>query len=387
MNESSKTYVAGGVLDSLFKLLFKGLDNIFNAAVEYENDMGKLKQVSNIKVKDSNGNEGIVKIKLSPVKDKDSVYYVEVVSDIDGFNAEGVDRTTMKIDKTGQEDFKKLIAKLLSDNKLMQIKEEGEGLHVINCYDEDEYIKWKEEDGPEPKIIKVEVIQRTSSKKGYVDISLECKDKELKYDDHAVSSDDLDGIKEGEVRELIDKILEDSKLMRTTEADEEYGFDENKKSEDQSDTNEDELEEEDEDELEEEDKNQPIASKHIDVSLSYVKSSDEVELHAIYANYDVNRAMQAFDEIINNDEFVDMLTEDPQSFRITDEGDDFDIMPIDIVDTTSAANDIYTAITGLIGLLEAYSIDLDQQQQTEANNLISALSKAQIMFQSEGEAK
>ena len=51
MADKNRQNVQGGVIiDTLAKLLFKGLDNIFDAAAEYEREMGVLKQITRIPV-------------------------------------------------------------------------------------------------------------------------------------------------------------------------------------------------------------------------------------------------------------------------------------------------------------------------------------------------
>lgn len=134
-NNSTKQAVQGGVLlDALTRLLFNGLDGIFDAAAEYEKEMGVLKQINKIKVADKDGNDYTCIVKLAPVKDKDGVYYVEISCvDENGRTAtqykfDGIDQSALKLDKSNKKEFKKWIADVLADNGLeeIEIDEESE---------------------------------------------------------------------------------------------------------------------------------------------------------------------------------------------------------------------------------------------------------------------
>lgn len=73
------------------------------------------------------------------------------------------------------------------------------------------------------------------------------------------------------------------------------------------------------------------ASKNIKVTLKKIQSSentDSIQLNRFCANYDVPSAMNDLAIVLDNAEFVDTLTEEPQSFIITDGEEDFDVEPI-----------------------------------------------------------
>ena len=359
-----------GALSELFRLLFKGVDKILDSAAEYQNEMGVLKQISTINVRDSKGKEYFVKIKLAPVKDKDGIFYVETESNYPGFNGSSIDKKTMTINKQNVDDFNKAVAKLLDDNDLTRIGNKGQTDNsTIACYDERKFTDWKEDggQGQKPKKIKVEVeITESASSKGKFDLFMKCGDVKLRYDDHDLTEDNVTDLSKDEVEDVIDKVLYDSHLIRVEEADAQAEDLENASPMDSSGID---------------STASGIAnSKHVDVTLSYIKSSEEVTLNAIYASYDVNDAMNALQQVVDNDDFVAVLTEDPQSFRITDEGDDFDVVLIDQVDVESAESDIYTSLSALSGLLDAYSVNFDPQQQVAADNLLNAIKKAQECF-------
>lgn len=365
-----KTKVEGaGALSEIFKLLFKGVDRIFDQAVEYENDFGKLKQVTKLPIKYKN-KDYVVEVKLAPVKGKEDIFYVEIDDGGSGLDFSKYNEKPMKIeDKTNRKEFEDRIKQIINDAGAQiesqddnEESEEGKGdKNIIQCYDVNDYMEWEEteQQGPEPRIIDVIEYKSPADTKGNLNITLECSDRELKPSDNRLLDDVLTNVPPSQVDGIILDILKTSKLITVKSS----------------------KEESEEDELVDTymEEGTP-ASSHLDVSLSYIKSSDEVNLSAIYANYDVGQAMEALQQVIDNDEFVATLTEEPQSFRITDEGDDYDVTIIDEVDTSNSACDIYTAICALSGMLDAYSINLDTQQQAAAAELATALAKAQAVF-------
>lgn len=125
-NMANKQPVQGGaLLDALSKLFFKGLDNIFDAAAEYQKEMGVLKQVNKIPVKDKAGNEYTVTVKLAPVKDKDGIFYVEVSSDAPGFTvSEDINEKAIKLSKESMKEFRNVVFSILRENNLEEIKDE-----------------------------------------------------------------------------------------------------------------------------------------------------------------------------------------------------------------------------------------------------------------------
>ena len=372
----SKQPVEAGALDDIFKLLFKGLDNLFDSAAEYQNDMGKLKKVTKIPVtKDKK--EYTVLIKLAPIKDRENMYYVE----IDDGGCPGLDfskynEKPMRIDKNNREEFEKLIDKILDDAGVeRQVNpsdiEEQQGRYSVDCYNKDEFDEWSFEgqQGPHPVIIEVsaEIIPTSGGK---VKLIVKRSDnKKLRFDDHDLHPDDVTDIPSPKVKEVVNKIIRDSKLVPVEDAEE---TDESAPS-DMSEPNNQSTESEE---------GTPAAS-YVDVSLSYIKSSEEVHLDAIYANYNVADAMKAVEQVVDDDDFVALLTEEPQSFRITDEGDDFDVTEIGCVDTSCMTEDIYNAITLLDDLLQTYYINMDAQQQTAAMEVSSTLQKARSLFKSD----
>ena len=78
----------------------------------------------------------------------------------------------------------------------------------------------------------------------------------------------------------------------------------------------------------------------IDVTLNKSSEDNEVSLVAINASSDIN--VDILSDLVSDDEFVNMLpANEDVSYRITDEGDDYDVEPIDNVDTASTYKLIY----------------------------------------------
>ncbi len=68
-----------------------------------------------------------------------------------------------------------------------------------------------------------------------------------------------------------------------------------------------------------------IESKHISVTLKKIQASSDLEILSLDSNYLPGDTLDDIDEIINQDEFVDVLTEEPQTFDIKVDDDGFDI--------------------------------------------------------------
>lgn len=371
MNTANKQPVQAGALNEIFKLLFKGVDKLFDAAAEYQNDFGKLKQVTKVPIT-KDGENYTVLIKLAPVKDREHVFYVE----IDDGGCPGLDFSNyhekiMKIDNNNQAKFEEIINKIITDAGAERATspDDNSNNYSVDCYDRDDFNEWQfeEQKGPHPTIIGVSAdIIPTST--GKVKLIVKRSDgKKLKFDDHEVAPENVSDIPSNEAKDVVNKIIHDSNLVPVTDAEDEESNDAAQDQFDESDYNE----------------QATPASSYVDVSLSYIKSSEEVRLDAIYANYDIADAMKAVEQVVDNDDFIAVLTEEPQAFRITDEGDDFDIAQISRVDTSCMNCDITNAITLLDNLLQNYYVNMDSQQQTAAYEITSVLKRGRIAFQSD----
>ena len=69
------------------------------------------------------------------------------------------------------------------------------------------------------------------------------------------------------------------------------------------------------------------SSKHIDVILQKIIGTTDVKMTAIKANYGYSDVLDDIDEIINQDEFIQALPEEPTTYAISVDDDGFDIEP------------------------------------------------------------
>lgn len=80
------------------------------------------------------------------------------------------------------------------------------------------------------------------------------------------------------------------------------------------------------------------ASKHINVTLKKIQASDELAIISLDSNYLPGDTLSDVDEIINQEEFLNTLTEEPQSFAIEVDDDGFDIEPCECCQCDACAS-------------------------------------------------
>lgn len=81
-------------------------------------------------------------------------------------------------------------------------------------------------------------------------------------------------------------------------------------------------------EANEEMKNTPAeSSKHINFTLKKIQASNELEILSLDSNYLPGDTLDDIDNIINQEEFLSELTEEPQTFAISVDDEGFDIAP------------------------------------------------------------
>ena len=76
-----------------------------------------------------------------------------------------------------------------------------------------------------------------------------------------------------------------------------------------------------------EDQQPAESSKHISVTLQKVTASDDINILTLSSNYLPGETLEDIDEIINQEEFLNTLTEEPQAFTVDVDDDGFDIEP------------------------------------------------------------
>lgn len=67
------------------------------------------------------------------------------------------------------------------------------------------------------------------------------------------------------------------------------------------------------------------SAKRISVKLQKIQASEDVKVLALQSDYTPTDTLGFIDDIINQDEFLDVLTEDPQTFDINIDADGYDI--------------------------------------------------------------
>ena len=95
------------------------------------------------------------------------------------------------------------------------------------------------------------------------------------------------------------------------------------------------------------------ASKKIQISLSKIQASDEIVFGPIYCNYNELEVYSDLENVLDSDEFVDSLTEDPQSFEIVPDEDEFEIVEIDEIEPMNYASSIIRA--QFIAIMQLFS--------------------------------
>ncbi len=84
------------------------------------------------------------------------------------------------------------------------------------------------------------------------------------------------------------------------------------------------------------------SSRKMSVTLQRISSSkcDNINLTAISANYSASDVLADLNAIVSDDTFVEQIQDEPVSFSIEDDGDSFDIQPIEEFSTESCYTDI-----------------------------------------------
>jgi len=80
------------------------------------------------------------------------------------------------------------------------------------------------------------------------------------------------------------------------------------------------------------------SSKHISITLKKVQASDDLSILALNSNYQPSETLSDIDEIINQDDFISVLTEEPQSFTIEVDDEGFDIEPCEACECDPCAS-------------------------------------------------
>lgn len=308
--DNKEPVVAAGLLSKLGELFFKGLDKILDSAAQYEEEYGVLKQVSRIPIADQNGREYTLTIKLSPVRDKDSTYYVEADTNAPGFDVSSIDKKVFRLDKNTTEKFNKMIDDLIEKNNLEKQNSSNKDsqdidsiIEQINKDLEDMVLESEDPDSPDYEV-KGEVTKNNNKlllKASLSDGQDETEEKTA--DIEFLNPDDGSILPIDEIEEsIIDKINEI-------------------------------FQEETEDNEDEENSNQEETTASTIVRATFIKSSktNKVSLRAITATIDIEDALDIAYDVADDDDFADSLGNEPESYEIIETNEGYDVNRIDSI--------------------------------------------------------
>lgn len=348
-----------GLLDSIKSMLFKGLDNAFNSASEYEEEMGVLKQVTRIPLEDESGKETpyTLTIKLAPIKGKSGKYYVEAETTAPNLDVSSINGKVLPITNSSMKGFNKMIDDLLEANSLtrtentsaeQQTDEEQANETSSNDVMTDEQeqeiadmiAQAAKEKGIEYRTVQMEdghvatlytELQQRSTNPELCDMTISAEDpfeqkpiRSLKSATKVVAAVDSNGETLSftafcnELKAQLDAYMKANKLTEqsTREAN---------------------------------------ASTHVDVTFIKSSKDNEISLTAINASCNIQAALDMIESVADDAEFLNELVDDSeQSYRITDDGDSLDVIEIESVDTSSTYDIMFDTISKFSSKLQTY---------------------------------
>ena len=338
------------LLNALVDFFFKGIDKALSDKAQYEEEMGVLKQINRIPIQTLDGKYSyVLTIKLSPVRGKDSYYYVEAETDAPGLDVSAINRKTMQLDKDNMQQFRVTVDKLLSSSRFVSEMDDTdtnipEGKVVGEPSDEptsesddssvttegalSEYLdnadKWFNKEhiavanGSDGDLYQLSFKFSSDDigDKCYVEISIIRIQDNSPVETLKVEVDMLDS--DGN---LIDEATFLKRVRKSIESEvSEHSYS---------------------------NLNFGVPRQGV-VSATFIKDSEGVGLTAIKASSDLNKTMEIIYDIMDSDDFAEQLPEgEEMSFAITEQDDDYDIEEIDGVDVSCAVCDIYKAISSM----------------------------------------
>lgn len=354
MDNNLQPVEGAGLLSALISKLFGGVGKLLDRAAEYEEEMGVLKQITRIPLnpEDNPNKEYTLTIKLAPVRDKSNMYYVEASTDAPGFDVSSIDKKVMKLDNTSWKSFDEMINKLIADNNLVQAEIDDADIEDAEVEDVSEEVEDeltdtelneidKNVDSADIKLKEEPITARWGNDIVEISLGLQNDEKRLKCNLFYTAEND-----EGEIVQLKDQ----SAISTVDENGEPLSWTEfyNK------------IEENIEDYF----KNNNLtrlkgsyntaASTEVDATFIKGSTDNEVELVAINASCDIKAAMDVVYDIAEVDDFVNGLTENPQSYHIKETDDGYQIDEIDEVDTSGTYDKLFEAACSFLGILSAY---------------------------------
>lgn len=363
MEENKEPIMAAGVFKSIAEMLFNGLGKALADNMEYEEEMGVLKQVNRIPIKGTDGREYTLTVKLSPVKNKDSFYYVEAETNAPGLDVSSLNGKSMRINNNNFKDFKDAIDQLLENHNMsgkfskeVQDNADKDGFEKNDTASNDD--SDNSSDNDEEDVDKIE-------RENQVDKLVKQVEKEFNNKPRVINNG-ADGVLvitvktdsfdieentcsftltgEGTFDDRGKAILRPEKIAIEP-------FDSNTKLKTADDFIGEVL-------LKMQDyvQNNGLNPKDLQASIrssaiiqtTLVKDSKtrDVSLTAIHASTDIKSAFDVVCEIVDDDEFLNCLPNDrEQSFAVIDEGDNYDVEWIEELDPSLDCT--YTALFDL----------------------------------------
>lgn len=347
MNDTKQPVEASGLLAKLGELFFKGLDGLLSGAAEYEEEYGVLKEKHTQVIKDKEGNEYTLVIKLSPVKDKEGLFYVEASTDCPGFDVSSIDKKTMKIDKSNIESFNQMIADLIAKNNLEVIDSESSKEDNASESNEEELLDEAEDKAQDLKQSFDSSDFTAEDEDGneiHIVLDYAIEGDELQVTVHAQDNNGND-IDKYEAEEYEDTCIENGKVVSFNKfksavknAANEFIKNNNLKATDERLT----------------------ASTHL-LEATFIRSAEtgDVELTAIKASCDISDAMDVVYAIVDDDSFTDCLTEEPQSFAVIETDEDYDVESIDSVDTSFTYRLLFDSVSKVLSVMQTIAQIVD----------------------------
>lgn len=107
------------------------------------------------------------------------------------------------------------------------------------------------------------------------------------------------------------------------------------------------------------------SSKKLQVTLSKVTGSTDLELGPIYCNYDINSAYDDLQFVVQDPSVSDELTEDPQAFEITQTDNEYNVEPIEKISECNASLQILKSQLKTLAKLTVIRADSSLRYQCE----------------------
>ncbi len=124
------------------------------------------------------------------------------------------------------------------------------------------------------------------------------------------------------------------------------------------------------------------SSRTLKVTLQKVTSARDctINLTAVNANYAPDEASAVLDTVLDNEDFLNTITEEPASFEITEDEDELNIRSIPEFDVTETIQNIKTTYEkfctetrALVDMLEFYYSNFSYEEQEEIDRFIDGI--------------